>query len=480
MPVPQHPWRSIVIVGGGFAGAATAIKLIKATTTPLRITIVERRPELGRGVAYDTAEPDHLVNAPAEVFSLYPAEEPNHFADWLDRHIRDEGLDPAPWSEGNERYAPRRIYGRYVRDELARVAAGAGARVTLEHVASTATDLAVEDGGVRVETADGRAVVADHAVLALGIFQSRPAFVRDPGRLGGRYVQNPWDLDAYRQFRGDGTVVVIGAGLTMVDAVISLENAGFTGRSLAVSRRGLTPEARRGVPAWPDFLGDKPLPRTAVELLRAVREERRRVLAAGADPQSLVLAIRPHLAALWAGADDTERRRYLRHLRIYWEISLHRAAVPSARILDRIREEGRFGLRAGRFVDFAPAADGRIAVTVRWRDGGQEETILADGVVNATGADFDWRRHTDVPLVRTLLDRGLVQPGSLSFGIRADGQGAVIGRDGRASGRISALGPPVRGAFWESNSIPELLVQVDGIVKRLAAAGQPADLEAVA
>src|SRR5206468_8079227 len=42
----------IVIVGGGFTGAAAAVQLARASATPLDISIVEPRAELGRGVAY--------------------------------------------------------------------------------------------------------------------------------------------------------------------------------------------------------------------------------------------------------------------------------------------------------------------------------------------------------------------------------------------------------------------------------------------
>ena len=57
--------------------------------------------------------------------------------------------------------------------------------------------------------------------------------------------------------------------------------------------------------------------------------ECRRRLDAGEDGQALVAAIRPHVLALWQGADDAEPLRFARHLRSLWDVSLHVAVPPS-------------------------------------------------------------------------------------------------------------------------------------------------------
>ena len=45
--MPSDSTPHIAIIGGGFAGAVTALKLARAAPRPLAITIVESRPELG-------------------------------------------------------------------------------------------------------------------------------------------------------------------------------------------------------------------------------------------------------------------------------------------------------------------------------------------------------------------------------------------------------------------------------------------------
>lgn len=64
--------RRIVILGGGFCGAAVAVRLLESRDPRLRVTIVERHGEVGRGVAYGTPDQDHLLNVPAGHMSIDP------------------------------------------------------------------------------------------------------------------------------------------------------------------------------------------------------------------------------------------------------------------------------------------------------------------------------------------------------------------------------------------------------------------------
>jgi uncharacterized NAD(P)/FAD-binding protein YdhS len=61
---------------------------------PLAITVVEPRARLGRGIAFSTPEPGHLMSGPARALSLYP-EAPMHFVRWLQREATSGGWRPA-------------------------------------------------------------------------------------------------------------------------------------------------------------------------------------------------------------------------------------------------------------------------------------------------------------------------------------------------------------------------------------------------
>lgn len=167
----HNPKHSVVIIGGGFAGAVTAIKLLDQTTVPLSITIVERREELGRGVAYSTTDPVHLVNGPADIFSLYP-DDMQHLSRWLAANGPSNGWQP-PDNIGASS-PPRYLYGTYVGSELRRAASQGRFGSTMHHVRTFAASLTTAPHRIRVTTTEGTVVEADEAVLALGVFQPRP------------------------------------------------------------------------------------------------------------------------------------------------------------------------------------------------------------------------------------------------------------------------------------------------------------------
>jgi uncharacterized NAD(P)/FAD-binding protein YdhS len=468
-PDSEGPSRvpRIAIIGGGFAGVATAIKLLDTGTRPLRISIIEPRSEIGRGIAYSTRESAHLVNGPAKLFSLYP-ERPEHFAQFLARFAGEwNWRDPLSPDFVNA-FAPRSVFGDYVRAELARAVARAAPLVTLEHVAAGAVDLRRRGGRVEIVLSSGQILAADHVVLAIGAAPSRPELPIDPTvAASARYIADPWNLEAFERVPRSGRVLLVGSGLTMLDALVTLERRGFSGRYTAISRRGLLVHARREVVPLRDFLAEAPLPATALGLLRAARQELARTTHARPDWQALVMAIRPHVPALWQRASEAERARFLRHLRPIWEVSLHRAPPRAAALLERGRAEGWFAHRAGRILALEPAGDGRIAVRLRGRGKTTVETLTVDAVVNCTGVSHDWTRAQS-SLIANLLAAGVVRPGPLSFGIDADWQHAVIGRDGVAAQDVSAIGHALRGVRWESGTLPELLQQAIQLGSRLS------------
>src|SRR4051794_26422775 len=79
--------RRIIVIGGGFCGAAFAIHCARQAqdlSGAAEIIIVEPRAELGQGLAYGSEDPVHRVNVPAALMTMFP-EEPLHFEAWLQR-----------------------------------------------------------------------------------------------------------------------------------------------------------------------------------------------------------------------------------------------------------------------------------------------------------------------------------------------------------------------------------------------------------
>lgn len=56
-----------MIIGGGASGVLLTYQLLHRSTSDLRVTLIEQRPEIGRGIAYHTDNPDHLLNVRASI-----------------------------------------------------------------------------------------------------------------------------------------------------------------------------------------------------------------------------------------------------------------------------------------------------------------------------------------------------------------------------------------------------------------------------
>src|SRR5262245_51064858 len=102
--------NSVVIVGGGFSGCVTAINLVRLTDAPLTVTVINSGHPLGRGVAYGTRRPEHLLNVVARNMSAL-ADQPQHFVDWLGTRSDFSHYSPV---QLREMFIPRRVYGDYV------------------------------------------------------------------------------------------------------------------------------------------------------------------------------------------------------------------------------------------------------------------------------------------------------------------------------------------------------------------------------
>lgn len=456
----------IVIVGGGLSGTALAIKLLREARQALAIRLVDPSAQPGRGLAYSTQEPGHLVNGPALIFTLYP-DQPEHFVDWL---TTQPEFASHPRDAVAQAYVPRWRFGDYVSEQLWQAQQQAAPGVTFEHVQARVEDLDVSSSGIALALDAGRVLLADHAVLALGVFQSRPRF-DSSGQLTqtGRYVANIWDRSRLAALVDADELVLVGGSLTMIDTVVSLEKLGYRGTYKVLARHGLTPVERRNPAPTEEPFGSVGPPHTLRQVVRELREKARTIIALGGDWQALPGALKPYLADWWRNAALTDRQRFFRHVRPHWDVFLHRAPPVSAALVTALRASGRLSIEAAIVTGLAEAPAGRVSVRYRPRGSEEECTILARGVVNCTGPDYRWHAGCEQPLVHNLFSRGLVQAGPVGLGIAVDPSLAAVAANGVASSHISVLGAALRGTIVEPGTVVEIANQTSTLSTRLLA-----------
>jgi uncharacterized NAD(P)/FAD-binding protein YdhS len=430
----------VAIVGGGASGTILAAQLARRG---IGSALIDGSGRAGKGVAYSTTEPAHLLNVRAEGMSAW-AGEPDHFANRFE-------------AEGGDRrgFAQRRFFGRYL-GEVLQEAVGRGHTDVVQASALVAERV---DGHWRVALDDGSAIEADAVALAIG--NQEPEGLRAFADASEHFIANPWGADSReaveRLAESGGDALIIGTGLTMVDLVLSLDAAGYSGKILAISRRGLIPRSHADFDPAPVEAGE--VPHGNVRTLW--RWLRRR--AAQVGWRAAVDSLRPHSQRLWRSLDGDQHRRFLRHARPWWDVHRHRIAPEVAGTVARMIGDGRLEVMAGRIVS-ASDREGRVDVDILRRGASEPKRLSFAYAFNCTGPLHLIERTRD-PLLRSLLDRREARPDHLGIGLDVDDHA-------RAGERLWALGPLTKGRSWEIIAVPDIRDQAaavaDDIERELA------------
>lgn len=454
----------IIIVGGGFCGAVLAAELLRAARCPLQVVVLEPDHPLGRGVAYSTRDPAHLLNVPATSMSAR-ADDPDHFVRWLERHahrfdLHAEQLD----TRFDTVYAPRYLYGQYLQDTLEEAAEQARPGVTLVSINAEALEVGAAARDLSVRLSD-RHLNAKAVVLAVGNLPPRALpGAADVGR--GQVETDPWSDAALGGLGPDDALLIVGTGLSTVDLVVSLHARGHRGRIYALSRRGVLPQ-----PHLPPATGENGVVTLATDLTRRpaeglpelMRRVRRAVRAHPGPWQEVVDSLRATTPALWRGLSLRDKRRYLVHLRPYWDAHRSRVAPQVAGGLADCKTSGQLVVLAGRLVSLTPD-EGELEAVCKLRGVGLR-TLSVVRVVNATGPETDLTRTTH-PLLSALLHAGWIRPEVTGLGLEVDSTGRVKGTETRP---LYALGALRRNESYEGIAVPELRAQAHELASTLLA-----------
>ncbi len=469
-PRLQH----VAIIGGGFSGTMAAVNLARLSPAPLRVTLFNHGSPTGRGIAYGTPRPEHLLNVAARNMSAL-ADHPNHFLEWL-RAWSEFAAVPA--AELREAFLPRRVYGDYLRSLLQHYARPADPhrRVTVALSEEEVFDLAPTATGARLRCVSGATFEADKIILATGNEPPADLPGSDTVATHAAWCANPWgDWEARLPATGD--IVLLGTGLTTVDAIITLLALDWRGTIHAVSRNGQLPRSHFKSADDPQFPpGGVDLAALGLAGLVALVEEHcARLRLAGLNPAMIVDKLRPHTQRIWGAFTDAERREFIAHHAARWNVMRHRIAPSIHQQVAAALDSGRLKITRAAVTGVRPLG-AQVGVELRDRDG-TVSVKAAALAINCTGPHTRFSA-TRSPLLQHLLASGLAQPDSMDMGIRVEPDFTVVERGGRRSPFLSAIGPLLRGTLWETIAVPELRGQALRVAQTLLDAGAPAPAEA--
>ena len=328
-PIMKSDGRSpVAIVGGGFSGTILAAKLARRGISSV---LIDGSGREGRGVAYSTTEPAHLLNVRAE------------------RHER-LGRRSGPFCPGvrGRRRRPRAV----LRSGASSGAMCAKSSIMLSPAATpsdrpaTAVGAPRRTGGWTVELDDGTAIARGALVLALGNQEPEPLKALPASAIASSTIRGPGPArEAVERSRASGgSALLIGTGLTMVDLVLSLDAARLPGQD----RRTVAPRPNSACACRFRAGTGRPgrIPGGNLhELWRWLRQR-----SARTGWRAAIDSLRPHSHALWQSLSISDQRRFMRHARPWWDVHRHRIAPQVADTVHRMIAEGQLEVVAGRIV----------------------------------------------------------------------------------------------------------------------------------
>lgn len=455
----------VAIVGGGFSGAMTALHLLKQRLVELDVTIIEPRNELGRGLAYSTQCPEHLLNVPASEMSAFPADA-DHFLKYA-RH-QDQNVSA-------DSFVARKIYGDYVNSLIAQqIRESESDQNCLKHARSEAVDIEASDNHYVLILADGSRIAADYVVLALGnLGGKRPGWLKDTAAINTVYINDPWDTKAIDTVGAGDDVLIVGSGLTAVDKIVELEGKGHKASIYVLSRHGLFPNRHTK-----NFQRRSQVEFSYSSALSALERIRQRAANPTAtkkvtDWRQVIDELRPVTQKWWLSLPLPEQKRFLRHLQTYWDIHRHRMASEIADKIEATREKGKLKIIAGRIISVRAEGD-RLTVDVRERGKETSRSIRVSKIINCTGPQSSLAK-VDSPLLANLETRGLIHSHVLGTGIAVRPDGQVVNRMGQPVPGLFAIGPLLKTELMESVAVPELRGQALSLATKIASLAKAMD-----
>lgn len=437
--------NDIVIVGDGFAAAVMLAHLLRNQTPASAITVIGPG-QLGRGNAYTAISPAYRLNVREDLPIIF-SEDPEHFARWAKEHIED------PQAKTTAGYFYRRDdFGRYV-SELLRDELGLQ---TLQHIHSRVSRINRSDSQWALLLDQGNTLTAKQVILATGNAPPKwpcPIIKAESSSnwCSNHMIENPWPGHHLQSITPDDDVILLGGGLTALDAINALVEQGHRGRVDVISPRPIFPPAqalwqRHKEPNWPNHL-------TPASLVRFMRSYLPPTPTDCSEWQCAWEELRPNLNRIWQQFAPGQRQRLIKRLGWLWSLYRFRAAPQTIAAYQQLQARGQFQFSVGRAKQLI-ACEPKVKVLLE--DGTER---IGDCVINCTGVASD-------PLLNQLIQDQCALPDALSQGIVVDPQYRVVSPSSTWS-NLWMIGPATMGSLGDVVAASAIAKQAEQLAQQI-------------
>ncbi len=473
--------KHIAIIGGGYTGAAVAIQLSRQARNAHRISVVEPRETVGAGLAYSTSDPDHRLNAPDMVHFLTPDDQ-QHLRRWFEEQGGARYDAEAETADG-ALFIRRGDFGRFVAEQFAAHQNVNPSESSINHLRDRAIDIEQSGAMFRIALDSGHSLTADLVVVATSNEKpSIPKPFASSVAAHPAFHANPWHLPSIEGIPIDARLLFVGTALTAADLIVTRLRLGHRAPIIAMSRRGL--RSTRRTTAASTFTGpfwDRIVRETSLfvakhgrheglhDLINALRIEIQAAEARGEPWQAPFDDLRDSVWQVWPALPLAEKRRFMRHLRPWYDVHRFRLPPQVETKLDLAIGRGQLRYKAAHILSATSNGGG---ITVEYRDRFSDAVHTEDfgAVINCTGPEPRPDR-TENPFMQALISRGLARVHPVGVGFDVDDTSAAVDANGGSNPRLRMFGPLTIGQFGDPQGTPFILshicTQMPEIVKIL-------------
>ncbi|QRR00677.1 FAD/NAD(P)-binding protein [Dyadobacter sandarakinus] len=479
---------NIAIIGGGACGISAYIELflqlrIASRHQEVGITIIEENEEVGKGLAFGTKEPGHILNTQADLMGIHFSE-PEHFSEWLIRHEQRVGHEVVDNQGRDEAFTTRRLYGDYLKEQFDHYFALAkeeGMQVDVIHARALSITKSGEQFEIRLS--DNRKHQCDFVVLAPGT----PVADNYP-ELNDKenYFGSPWPSDPIlAKIPKEADVAVLGSSLSAIDALMTLADNGYTGKIRCYALDGLMPRVQPDKQAVVErnFITLKNLHEiqrsklrnpTAKEVFRLFIQEAENYAGGKIDwkavsredksaqerlDEDIAIArdggdalinipysLRYDSSEMWKWLDADEKQKFKKWLGRFWAINRHCMPLYNAERVAGLFHDNR--LEVFSHLEDVQYDDDQEGFCMKY---GKGEEAFEKYLINATGPASSVKTMKS-ELMQSLAADGLVEADPVG-GIKVNTETMQVITDNQVNPHFYAIGHITNGVLLDVNAV---------------------------
>lgn len=437
--------KELVIIGDGFAAAVMTVHLLRQGIPRSSITVIGPG-ELGKGNAYNCASPFFRLNVREDLPIIF-SEDPLHFARWALKNVND----PEAKTEAGYFYR-RQDFGRYVSELIAHETIPG----QLEQIKAKVLSLSGSENNWHLELDNQCVLFAKHVIIATGNpSPTWPCRVipQQAAPANSRLIENPWTGHFLEGVDVQENIILLGGGLTALDAINALEGRKHRGLISVISPRALFPPEqapwkKQDQPNWPQNV-------SPARLIRFMRNYLPSDPTNSTEWQSAWEELRPNLNFLWQQFSPHQKKSLFRRLGWLWSFYRFRASPQAIDAYRRLKENNQIRFVIGRAKEIKCS---ELKVTALLGGGIEVE---GDRILNCTGVAQD-------QLLQQLIKSNLAIPDELGYAIAVDKNFRALHLSGEPWNSLWMIGPGTMGSLGDVIAASAIAKQAEQLAMQLS------------